>query len=317
MRTVLIAVAALLLGVPAQAETLRIGYQKTGVLVVVKQQQRLEQALAPDSVKWVEFQAGPPLMEALNAGAIDIGYTGDSPPVFAQAGGVDLVYIAGQPISGANAGIVVHRDSDLHSVADLRGKRLALTKGSSAHYNAVNILKTANLTLADVKIAYLQPADARAAFRAGSVDGWVIWDPFFAAAERDPDARTLTNAAAAPSNTFLIAGRGFAAGHAGLILRLLAAVDTTALWAEQHPDELARAMAAATGVDLDVQRVASARGSYRYLLMDDAIVAQQQRVADTFAGLHVIPAKVDIRAAVWTPPAGTPIPSAILTRATP
>lgn len=314
MRVLLIAAALLLSIAAAQAETIRIGYQKTGVLVVVKQQQRLERTLAPDvNVKWVEFQAGPPVLEALNAGAIDLGYTGDSPPVFAQAGGVDLVYVAGQPITGANAGIIVHKVSDLHSAADLRGKRLALTKGSSSHYDAFNILKAAGLTFHDVKVVYLAPADARAAFRAGDVDAWAIWDPFFAAAERDPDARAL-DAASVPTNTFLIAGRGFAASHAALTLRILATVDETALWAEQNQDELAKVMSAATGVDLDVQRVASLRGSYRYFLMDDAIIRQQQTVADTFAALHVIPAPVSIAQVVWTPPAGMPIPPAILTR---
>jgi aliphatic sulfonates family ABC transporter substrate-binding protein len=279
----------------------RIGYQKTGTLVILRQQQRLEKL--GWSVRWVEFQSGPPLLEALNAGAVDFGATGDTPPVFAQAAGVDLVYVASQPASGRNAAILVHADSPIRSVADLRGRRLAVTKGSSAHYQTVRTLATAGLTLADVQPVFLQPADAGAAFRTGAVDAWTIWDPFYAIAEREPGVRVLITGEVAPSNSFFLARRDVAVRQPDLVVGLLREINAAAAWSEEHRDELARIMAEVTGVDEAAQRVAAARGTYRVAFMDDAVTAQQQALADTFAGLGVLPRRIDVRGAVWLPPA--------------
>ncbi len=295
--------AALALALPSLARAatrVRIGYQKNGALVIVRQQRRLDPlGLA---VEWVEFASGPPLLEALNAGAVDFGATGDTPPIFAQAAGADLLYVGGQPIAGANQAVLVRADGPIRTLADLRGKRIAFTKGSSAHNMIVQVLARAGLKPADIQPVNLQPPDAGAAFRTGALDAWAIWDPFFAIAELEPTTRVLTTAeGVAPSNSFFLASRSFAEREPGTVLALLDTINAAAGWARANPEALAETLAGVTGVPLTAQRVAAPRGVYAVQPMDEAIIARQQAVADTFAALRVIPARVDVRAAVWRP----------------
>ena len=296
--------AIVLAPLAAKAEELRVGVQKVGSLVVLRRDGTLEKALAPAgvTVKFVEFQAGPPLMEALNAGAIDIGYTGDSPPIFALAGGVPLVYVASQPTGGESQGILVRADAPTRSPTELRGKRVAVTKGSSAHYQAYALLKSANLALSDVRPTYLAPADGRAALASGRVDAWSIWDPFLAAAQQDPSFRLLSSGVV--SNNFLLARRDYATAHPETVATVIRTANAAAAWGETHQAELAQLLSDVTGVALPAEQVSAKRGSYRWLAMSDAVIAQEQAVADAFAELHVIPSRVDVRAATWTPPAG-------------
>lgn len=285
---------------------LRLGYQKNGSLVILRRQGTLEALLAArgTAVQWVEFTAGPPLLEALAAGAVDFGATGDTPPIFAQAAGTDLVYVGAQPVRGVNSAILVHRDAPLHSLADLRGKRVAFTKGSSAHNVVLKALDRAGLKPADIQHVNLQPADAAAAFRTRGIDAWSIWDPFFAVAELEPQTRVLTTAEGlAPSNSFFLARRGFVSGEAETLRVLLDAINGAAAWAASHPEALAEMMAEVTGVPLPAQRLAAPRGVYAVQPLDERIIAQQQEIADSFARLRIIPARVDVRAAVWSPAA--------------
>ncbi len=295
--------AALALSLPSLAHAagrVRIGHQKNGSLAIMRQQRRLEgSGLA---VEWVEFNSGPPLLEALNAGAVDFGATGDTPPIFAQAAGAELLYVGGQPVSGANQAVLVPASSPIRTIADLRGKRLAFTKGSSAHYMAVQVLASAGLKPSDIQHVNLQPPDAGAAFRTGALDAWAVWDPFFAIAEAEPTTRVLTTAEkVAPTNSFFLASRRFTEREPGAVLALLDAINATADWARANSEELAQTLAGITGVPLPAQRVSAARGVYAVQPMDEAIIARQQSVADTFAALRVIPAHIDVRAAVWRP----------------
>ena len=159
-------------------DVLRIGYQKSAAnLVVVKQQGTLEKRFPHTRVSWIEFPAGPQLLEALSVGSLDFGLTGDSPPVFAQAAGKDLLYVGAEPPKPDSSAILVPKDSPLRSLSDLKGKKVALQKGSSAHYLLVAALEKAHLQWTDIQAIYLTPADARAAFERNSVDAWAIWDP--------------------------------------------------------------------------------------------------------------------------------------------
>ncbi len=293
-------VALSLPAVARAATRVRIGYQKSGALVIVRQQRRLEPlGLAAE---WVEFTSGPPMLEALNAGAVDFGAVGDMPPIFAQAAGADLLYVGAQPVSGANAGILVRADGPVRTLADLKGRRVAFTKGSSAHNVALRALARAGLTPSDIQQVNLQPPDAGAAFRTGAIDAWSIWDPFFAIAEQEPGTRVLTTAEGlAPSNSFFLASRGFATREPAAVLTLLDAINGAAEWARTNPEPLAQVLSEVTGVPLPAQRVSAARGVYAVQPLDEAIIGQQQEIADTFAGLRVIPARIDIRAAVWRP----------------
>ena len=305
MRKFITAAFLALFSTQAQADPqlLRVGYQKIGPFVILRQQNRLEEAFRADgiTVQWVEFQSGPPLMEALNAGGIDVGYAGDTPPVFAQAAGVDLVYIGYQELPGRNAAMLVPKDSPIHSLADLRGHSIAFTKGSSAHYQTVRLLAAGGLTLADVKPIYLQPADGAAAFRTLRVDAWSIWDPFYAVAERDPNTRVLSDGSSAPTNSFFLARRAYAETHEPTIVKLMGEINNAAIWSGTHQEDLARLMSEITGVDIEAQRIAAARGTYTAAFLSQAVITRQQVVADTFFDLKVIPRRVDIGSIVFTP----------------
>jgi sulfonate transport system substrate-binding protein len=299
---------------PARADTahpttLRIGYQRIGPLVILQQQHRLEQALAPTAVQWIEFASGPPLMEALNAGAIDFGYGGDTPPIFAAAAGVDFVFVAFQPLPGENEGLLLPPGSAITTVEGLRGHTIAVTKGSSAHNFIVRILAAHGMTPADVQLRYLQPSDAAAAFARGSVAAWAIWDPYFAIAERAPGVRLLTNGVGvAPSNNFFFARRSYAQDNPALIAQLVDEINGAAAWAHDHPRELASVMTAVTGVEPGAEAVAAARGAYTAAFLTPAVVAQEQAIADRFAALHIIPGAVDIAAHVYYQPEHAPVP---------
>jgi sulfonate transport system substrate-binding protein len=281
----------------------RIGYQKNGVLVIARQQAALETHFAPQgiAVKWVEFSSGPPMLEAMNVGSVDYGAVGDSPPVFAQAAGAAIVYAAGQPITNGQ-GILVPAHSSIRSIADLKGKRIGFTKGSSAHNVVVQTLEKAGLTYADIAPVYLAPPDAGPAFANGSIDAWAIWDPYFAIGETKQAGRILVNASEiTKTNSFYIANRDFAKGHGAVLQQIIDVTATTAKWAEAHRDEVAKSLSAVTGIPLDIQTIAANRSSFAVGPVTDDIVATQQGVADRFYKLGLIPKPVVVRDAVWKP----------------
>ncbi|NEU14358.1 aliphatic sulfonate ABC transporter substrate-binding protein [Methylobacterium sp. BTF04] len=304
LATALAAAAAPVRG--AEGGTFRIGYQKNGILVVAKQQGAIEAALKPlgVSVRWTEFSFGPPLLEALGLGAVDFGQTGDAPPVFAQAAGADLVYAAAQEAAGSGAAILLPKGSAIRTIADLRGKRVAFAKASSAHNFTIAALETVGLTYADIVPVTLAPADAAAAFARGSVDAWTIWDPYFAIAERGDGVRILTLATdvAKPSNYFL-ANRRVAQADAPVLQAAIAALSGVAAWCEAHRPEVAALLSKGTGVPLEATRRAVDRTDYRIAPMSEGAIADQQRVADRFHTLGLIANPIRIRDAVWSPPA--------------
>jgi sulfonate transport system substrate-binding protein len=281
----------------------RIGYQKNGVLVIARQQAALETHFAPQgiAVKWVEFSSGPPMLEAMNVGSVDYGAVGDSPPVFAQAAGAAIVYAAGQPITNGQ-GILVPAHSSIRSIAELKGKRIGFTKGSSAHNVVVQTLEKAGLTYADITPVYLAPPDAGPAFANGSIDAWAIWDPYFAIGETKQAGRILVNASEiTKTNSFYIANHDFARNHGAVLQQIIDVTAKTAKWAEAHRDEVAKSLSAVTGIPLDIQTIAAHRSSFAVGPVTDDIVATQQGVADRFYKLGLIPKPVVVRDAMWKP----------------
>src|SRR5829696_5058746 len=209
----------------AQDKTLRIGFQKYGTLVILKERGALDKRLKSEgyTVEWTEFPGGPQLLEALNVGAIDFGSTGEAPPIFAQAAGAPLVYVAHEPPAPRGEAILVPKDSPIGSVADLKGKTVALNKGSNVHYLLVRALEQAGVADGEIQPIFLPPADARAAFERGAVDAWVIWDPFQAAAEAATGARTLADGTGLVVNhQFYVAERAFADQHGDAVDAVIA-----------------------------------------------------------------------------------------------
>jgi sulfonate transport system substrate-binding protein len=281
----------------ADEKVVRIGYQKYGTFVLLKAKGLLEEKLKPLgwSVAWTEFPAGPQLLEALNVGAIDVGHTGEAPPIFAQAAGAPLVYLGHEPPAPKGEAILVAKDSALQSVADLKGKTVALNKGSNVHYLLVKALEKAGLSYADVKTAFLPPADARAAFEQGSVDAWVIWDPFQAAAEAATEARTLANGEGLVANhQFYFGTAPFVAANPEIVDTILAALGEIDDWAKDNPKDVATQLSASVGIPAPILEIALARLSYGVKPLDDQVIAEQQKIADTFHALGLIPKPIKI-----------------------
>jgi aliphatic sulfonates family ABC transporter substrate-binding protein len=281
---------------------LRVGYQKTAILLVVKAQKLLEARFAPKgvTVKWVEFAYGPPLLEAVNAGAVDYGYTGDSPPIFAQAARARINYAAVIPTRGYGQAIVVPAQSPIKTLADLKGKRIAVAKGSSAHNLLVTALDSERIPWSAIQPVYLAPADAASAFGRGAIDAWSIWDPFFAIAELKQKARSLPiDRKATIQNSYFLANSDFLKAHPDVVGEINAEVAKATEWAAAHRDEVAALFSQASGVDLAAQKRAVDRAEFGFSPMTDKIVAEQQAVADRFAGLGLIPAPIRVRDIVW------------------
>jgi sulfonate transport system substrate-binding protein len=286
----------------AAPKEIRIGTQKGGFFPAVKQRHTLEDAFQPLGVeiKWIDFQFGPPLLEAINVGSVDFGYVGDAPPIFAQAASARIRYVAAVKSDGNTQAIIVPRDSPIKSLADLKGKRIAFAKGSSANNLLVAALEKAGIAWGDITPAPLAPADATAAFVKGSVDAWTIWDPYLALAELKQDARVIVfDKDIHHPNSFYIAGADFVEKYPELVGRLNRTFAAEGVWANAHHEDVAKAQAEATGVDIEAITRFVNRSNYQVVPIDDEIIKSQQAVADRFARVGLIPKQVNVADIVW------------------
>jgi sulfonate transport system substrate-binding protein len=308
----LIAVGGLLTGalpasVQAQSDhidpkVLRIGYQKYGSLTVLKARGTLEKRLAPEgiSVKWIEFPAGPQLLEGLNVGAIDFGTVGEAPPIFAQAAGAPIVYVGNEPSAPAGEAIVVPKNSPIKTLADLRGKRIALNKGSNVHYLLVRLLEKSNIPYSDIQPVYLAPADARAAFERGAVDAWVIWDPYLATAQKQLDARVLADGTGVVDNLqFYLASRAYLNAQPQVVKQILDELASLSVWANANQTDVSAVLMREVGLDAAVTDLAVSRAGFGTKPTGPDVLAKQQRIADTFYGLKLIPKPIKVSDAAW------------------
>lgn len=287
---------------PAQ---LRIGYQKSSAnLVIAKQSGWIEKRFPKSRVAWHEFPAGPQLLEALAVGSLEIGMTGDTPPVFAQAAGKDLVYVGAEPPKPESSAILVLKDSPLKTLADLKGRRVAVQKGSSAHYLLVRGLEKAGLKWGDIEPVYLIPADARAAFERRSVDAWAVWDPFYASTELAIAPRVLANGRGLSSNnSFYLASRGFATRHADAVAAVFEELTRANQLVQTDRKQAIKLIADFASLDAGVVALfLKRRPSSPVAPLDLATQKDQQRVADAFHQLGLIPKPVVVADIVWQPP---------------
>lgn len=283
--------------------TLNIGFQKYGLLPIVKQRGDLDQALKAQGiqVKWVEFPAGPQLLEGLNVGSVVFGESGEAPPIFAQAASPNLVYVANQPAAPNAEALIVQKNSPIQSIQDLKGKRVALNKGSNVHYLLLKLLEKNQLTLQDIQVVYLPPADARAAFEKGAVDAWVIWDPFFAAAEQQIGARVLATGQNLVSNhQFYLADRKFAEQHPEVLKTVVQQLNQTTEWVKTHQDDAARLLEKPTALDFNILKTSISRMGFGVTPLSSEVIKQQQYVADAFYQQKLIPQPLKIQDAILT-----------------
>jgi len=312
-RLLAVAVAALsavmVAGTAAADEPLvRIGYQKSSTLIaVLRTNGELEKALAQKGVKlsWSEFTSGVPLTEALNVGSVDLsGDVADTVPIFAQAAGAQLSYFAQESASPTAQAILVPKDSPIQSVADLKGKKVAVAKGAGAHYLIIAALGTAGLKFSDIEPAYLTPADARAAFERGSVDAWSIWDPFQSAAQLQSGARVLINGdhGLASYKRYYLASTAFTQAHPDVVRLVYTQLEKTGHWIKAHPEEAAKLLAPVWGLDEKVITLANSRRSYEIGRVKPEYLAEQQKIADAFFSAQLLPKAVDAKTLpIWSP----------------
>lgn len=285
--------SALAQGAPRE---LRIGHQK-GLLSLLKGRGTLEKRLAPlgVTVKWTEFTAGPVQLEALNVGSIDFGDVGEAPPIFAQAAGAPLAYVGATVPRPASEAVLVPKGSAIKTVADLKGKKIALNKGSNVHYFLVKLLEKHGLTYADVNPVFLPPSDARAAFEKGSVDAWVIWDPFLAAAEKALDATVLADATGVVGNrAYYFSSLGYVDKNADVLKVVIEELDKVDQWGAANRSALAAELSQLFGIPRPVLELSVSRQKFGTTPITKAILGEQQKIADTFFDLKLIPKRINV-----------------------
>ncbi|WP_375309800.1 aliphatic sulfonate ABC transporter substrate-binding protein [Bradyrhizobium sp. A5] len=312
LRAVAVAAASLLAlassAAPAASEEIRIGYQKSSTLTaILKTNGELEKALAPLglTISWHEFTSGLPLLEAINIGSIDIGAdVADTVPIFAQAAGAKLAYVAEEAASPAAQAIVIPQASTAKSVADLKGKKIAVTKGAGSHYLLLAALSKSGLSFKDITPAYLTPADGRAAFVSNNVDAWVAWDPFLTSALHQSGGRILTDGSngLASYKRYYLASAAFADKRGDALNLIFAKLSETGKWVKTHPKDAATVLASLWGIDAATVEEANSHRSYQVGSVTGPGLTEQQRIADAFLAEGLIPVKLDTTAIkIWSP----------------
>lgn len=278
----------------ASAETaLKVGDQQLQTRGILEASGQLKDV--PYPIEWFNFPAAQPLGEALNAGAIDVGGLGDAPLIFAYAAGAKVRAVAATRSQPVDLAIIVPDNSPIRTVADLKGKRIATTRGSIGHYLAIAALERANIKQSDVSLRFMQPADAKAALASGNVDAWSTWDPYVALAEQRDHDRSIAN------GVNLSSGLSFEAAtddsiktkHAE-IADFLKRVAAGERWALSHPDEVAAIQSRVTGLPPDVLKVVYQRAQMHPVSIDDRLIAEQQKTADLYHRADVIKTRLDI-----------------------
>lgn len=299
---------ALAPGVFAADEVLRIGFQKSStLLIILKGNGALDKALAPLGVKvqWTEFTSGLPLLEGLNVGSIDLSAdVAETVPLFAQAAGAQLTYLVQETPSPEAQAIVVPKNSPLKSVADLKGKKVGVAKAAGAHYLLLESLAKAGLQWKDIEPAYLQPADGRAAFAGGSIDAWVVWEPFVAQVQKAADARILVDGryANVGYRRFYLVATPYAKRRPDVLSLVVGELRKAGEWVKANPKEAADLLGPLVGLEAATAAVVNSRRSLDVRPVDGKALDEQQKIADAFTANSLLPKKIAVRDnPVWTP----------------
>ena len=265
--------------------------------MLLKAQGTLEKQLAPLNVRvsWHEFTSGLPLLEALNLDNLDFSAdVADTVPVFAQAAGAQLTFVAQEAPSPSAQAILVRADSPLKTVADLKGKKIGFAKAAGSHYLLIAALAKAGLSFKDIEPAYLTPADGRAAFEKGAIDAWVVWDPFLAAAQKQSNARVLADGTGIASyQRYYLASTRFAKARPDVLGVIYGELERAGKWVKASPKEAASVLAPVWGIDAAIVEQANARRSYAVRPAVPEALGEQQRIADAFFAEKLLPKKID------------------------
>ena len=251
-------------------------------------------------VSWHEFSSGLPLLEAINTGNVDFGAdVADTVPLFAQAAGARLAYIAEEAASPAAQAILVPAESPIRTLADLKGRKIAVTKGAGSHYLLLAALGRAGLNFKDISPAYLPPADGRIAFVGGNVQAWVAWDPFLTSAVKQSGARVLADGSdgLASYKRYYLSSAAYADRRSDVLGVIYKKLIETGQWVKAQPKDAASLLANLWGIDAATIEEANSHRSYRVGAVTLPGLAEQQKIADAFFAEGLIPVKVDAAAA--------------------
>jgi sulfonate transport system substrate-binding protein len=278
--------AVLLAGCGASSDgddpaVLKVGSQRGGTKAILVASGAL--VGTPYKIEWSEFPAAQPLLEAVGAGAVDLGEAGDAPFLFAYASGAKIKAVQAGKSGGSSTALLVRKDSPIRALADLRGKKVATGRGSIGHYLLLRLLEEAGLKPTDVQVVFLNPGDAKAAFTSGAIDGWVTWGSYVALAKLHDDATVLADGEGR------LSGYGFEAASDAAIaskrpqvedfLRRLAKARR---WAGEHPQEFAAALSKETGLQPDVALYTVQNYRIAPTEIDDTAVAEAKAVLGRF-----------------------------------
>jgi sulfonate transport system substrate-binding protein len=289
------------------SDTVRIGLQRSSTLTaILRANGELEKARAPLKVKvsWHEFTSGLPLLEALNLGNIDVSAdVADTVPVFAQAAGAKLVYFAEETASPSAQAIVVPGNSPIKSVADLKGKKVAVTKGAGSHYLLLAALKDSGVAFKEISPAYLTAADGRAALVSNNVDAWVAWDPFLTIAQRQSGVRVLRDGKSLSDyKRYYLASDKFATTRSDVLKVFYEKLAETGRWVNAEPKAAAALLSKLWGIDAETVEQALKNRAHRIAAVTKAGLGEQQKIADSFVSEGVLPKRIDTAdVTIWTP----------------
>ncbi|MBA9025924.1 aliphatic sulfonate ABC transporter substrate-binding protein [Peribacillus huizhouensis] len=290
-------------GSNATSKELRIGYQKNGTTLMLKQKKQLEKDLEESGYKvtWSEFNTGSSILEALNAGSIDIAGAGDIPSIFALSKGSDFKYIASEPSSPKTEGILVSKDSSIKSLKDLKGKKIAFNKASIAQYLLNQALASVGLTLNDIEPMYLNPPDASIAFEQGQVDAWVVWDPYMTVSESKGNIILQDAQGIVPLRSFYFSSSKLAEKNPEIVEKIVQHIADTGNGINENPTEAATLLEKETNIPHATWEKVLGRKKSDVHFMDQQAVNDLQAEADDLLKLKLIDQEVKIAEHVWDP----------------
>lgn len=287
-------------------DNISIGFQKSSLnLLVTREQKLLEQQFPGAKIEWREFPAGPQMLEALAVGAVDFGAVGNTPPIFAQAADKDLSYAGYEVYPPTSLGVVLPKNSAIKNIQDLKGKRIAVQKGSSAHELLAKVLDKAGLTWQDIEPIWLPPADARAALDKGSIDAWSIWDPYLSAVELTGKVDVLIDGKDFPETyAYYIANPKFTTAHPQALDKVLYSLNQADSWILNNQVQAVDLYASSTGLAKNVAKYSIDRrlkpSPIRPITQKN--IVSQQKIADLFFAEKLIPKQINIQDAIQHTP---------------
>jgi len=281
----------------ADGVVLRVGDQKGGNRSLLE-----ISGLANDlpyKIEWSEFPAAAPILEALNAGALDVGYTGDLAFLSVYAAGAPIKAIGGSRSAAKTQAILVRNDSPIKTAADLKGKRLAGTRGGWGQFLIDATLEKTGFATADAIFAPLGPVDAKVALLAGSIDGWAVWEPYVSFATLKDDARIVADGEGlTPTITFIVASDAAIAGKRTAVQDLVQRLNKARVWSLDHLAEYAKSTADLTKLPEDVLLSAYKAQRTSPIAIDDSVVKEVQEASDRATRYAILPKPLDVGKAV-------------------